>query len=69
MQGRLDFGNRPVAGTGVRPVWSRSVEDSDLSGICGVVEIDRQHCPNCGGELAIIAAILEALAKEKILTH
>ena len=27
------------------------------------------HCPNCGGELKIIAAILEQLAIEKILTH
>ena len=27
------------------------------------------HCPNCGGELKIIAAILEAPVIEKILTH
>ena len=27
------------------------------------------HCPNCGGELKIIAAILEAAVIEKILTH
>ena len=27
------------------------------------------HCPNCGGELKIIAAILEQLVIEKILTH
>jgi len=25
-----------------------------------VFEIDLEHCPNCGGELKIIAAILEA---------
>jgi len=24
-----------------------------------VFEIDMEHCPNCGGELKIIAAILE----------
>ena len=34
-----------------------------------VFEIDLEHCPNCGGELKIIAAILEQPAIEKILTH
>ena len=34
-----------------------------------VVEIDMAHCPNCGGELKIIAAILEQPVIEKILTH
>ena len=28
-----------------------------------------EHCPNCGGELKIIAAILETPVIEKILTH
>jgi hypothetical protein len=28
-----------------------------------------EHCPNCGGELKVIAAILERPAIEKILTH
>ena len=28
-----------------------------------------EHCPNCGGELKIIAAILEAPVIEKNLTH
>ena len=28
-----------------------------------------EHCPNCGGELKIIAAILEPPVIEKILTH
>ena len=28
-----------------------------------------QHCPNCGGEFKIIAAILERPVIEKILTH
>ena len=32
-------------------------------------EIDMAHCPNCGGELKIIAAILEQSVIEKILTH
>ena len=34
-----------------------------------VLEIDLEHCPNCGGELMIIAAILEQPVIEKILTH
>jgi hypothetical protein len=35
-----------------------------------VFDIDRQHCPNCGGgELKIIAAMLERPVIEKILTH
>jgi hypothetical protein len=34
-----------------------------------VFEIDLELCPNCGGELKIIAAILEAPASERILTH
>ena len=28
-----------------------------------------EHYPNCGGELKIIAAILEQPVNEKILTH
>jgi hypothetical protein len=53
----------------VRLVWSRSVVDPDVAGIDYVFEIDMQHCPNCGGELEIIAAILEQTVLEKILTH
>jgi hypothetical protein len=34
-----------------------------------VFELDLEHCPNCGGELKIIAAILEAPVIEKIFTH
>ena len=34
-----------------------------------VFEFDLEHCPNCGGELKIIAAIVEASVIEKILTH
>jgi len=32
-------------------------------------ELELDHCPNYGGELKIIAAILEAPVIEKILTH
>jgi C4-type Zn-finger protein len=34
-----------------------------------VFETDMKHCPNCGGELKIIAAILEQPVIEKILTY
>ena len=34
-----------------------------------VFEIDLEHCPNCGGQLRIIAAILESAVIERILTH
>ena len=34
-----------------------------------VFEIDMEHCPNCGGDLKIIAAILVQPVIEKILTH
>ena len=28
-----------------------------------------EHCPNCGGQLKIIAAILDSAVIERILTH
>ena len=34
-----------------------------------VFELDLEHCPNCGGVLKIIAAILAQSVIEKILTH
>jgi hypothetical protein len=34
-----------------------------------VFEIDLEHCPNCSGQLKIIATILEAPVIERILTH
>jgi hypothetical protein len=34
-----------------------------------VFDLGLEHCPNCGGELKIIAAILEQPVIEKILTH
>ena len=34
-----------------------------------VFEIDLEHCPNCGGQRRIIAAILESAVIDRILTH
>ena len=34
-----------------------------------VFEIDLEHCPNCGGQLRIIATILESAVIDRILTH
>jgi len=34
-----------------------------------VFQIDIEHCPNCGGQLKIIAAILESAVIERIVTH
>ena len=34
-----------------------------------VFDLDLEHCPNCGGDLKIIAAILERPVIKKILTH
>jgi hypothetical protein len=34
-----------------------------------VFDLELEHCPKCGGELKIIAAILEQPVIEKILTH
>ena len=45
----------------VRLSWARLLKR--------VFELDLEHCPNCGGELKIIAAILEQTVIEKILTH
>ena len=45
----------------VRMSWARQLKR--------VFEIDLEHCPNCGGDLKIIAAILDTSVIEKILTH
>ena len=34
-----------------------------------VFDLDREHCPNCGGQLKNIAAILEQPVIEKTVTH
>ncbi len=45
----------------VRLSWARLLKR--------VFDLDLEHCPDCGGELKIIAAILEPPVIEKILTH
>jgi hypothetical protein len=35
----------------VRPSWAKLLKR--------VFDLDPEHCPNCGGELKIIAAIVE----------
>ena len=45
----------------VRLSWARLLKR--------VFALDLEHCPNCGGELKIIAVILEQPVIEKILTH
>ena len=47
----------------------RPVRPSGAKLLKRVFEIDMEHCPNCGGELKIIAAIMEQPVIEKILTH
>ena len=53
----------------MRLVWSRSVDDPDVAGIHGVFGLEMAHCSNCGGDLKMIAAMLEQPVIEKILTH
>jgi hypothetical protein len=48
-------------GRAMRPGWAKLLKR--------VFNLDLEHCPNCGGELKIIAAILERASIEKILTH
>ena len=45
----------------VRISWARLLKR--------VFEIDIEHCPHCGGNMKIIAAILERAAITKILNH
>jgi len=54
----------------VEPVRARPHRISWARLLKRVFDIDMQHCSNCGGgELKIIAAILERPVIEKILTH
>ena len=57
-----EAGAETAQGRPHRISWARLLER--------VFDIDMQHCPNCGGgELRIIAAILDRPVIEKILEH
>ena len=58
----------PPAECEVNCVHHRPVRLSWAKLLKRVFDLDLEHRPNCGGELKIIAAILEPGA-EKILTH
>ena len=66
-QGQADASERAAAEPGcvhfrpARMSWARLLKR--------VFEIDLEHCPNCGGDLKIIAAILDAPMIERILNH
>ena len=60
---------RPGAGTGVRLLWSRAVDDPGLAALDGVIEIELEYSPNCGGKLKIITAMLEQPVIEMIVRH
>lgn len=55
--------------TGVGYVPQGSVEVDGMALRDEAQRADLEHCPNCGGELKIIAVILEQPVIEKILTH
>ena len=54
-------GDEPAHGRPMRLGWAKLLKR--------VFNIDMAHCPNCGGELKVIAAILERKTIEKILNH
>ena len=59
----------PPAECEVTCAHHRPVRLSWASLLKRVFAVDLEHCPNCGGELKIMAAILEAPVIEKILMH
>jgi len=59
----------PPAGCEANRAHHRLVRLSWAKLLKRVFDLDLENCPNCGGELKIIAAILEQPVIEKILTH
>ncbi len=51
----------PAQGRPMRLGWAKLLKR--------VFNLDLTHCPHCGGELRIIAAIVQRKAIEKILNH
>ena len=68
MQRRAALVARPLAERG-GPVARLFVTHNWAKLLKRVVDLDLENCPNCGGELRMLAAILEQLEIEKILTH
>ena len=54
-------GDEPARGRPMRLGWAKLLKR--------VFNLDLEHCPNCGGEVKVIAAILERRSIEKILSH
>jgi hypothetical protein len=52
---------RPILGNLGHISWANLLKQ--------VFDIDIEHCPYCGGDMKIIAAILEKAAITKILDH
>jgi hypothetical protein len=70
-----DGSMRPKPGIGGAPVWSES-PIGRLRQLMSCAELPKcvfdpglAHCPNCGSELKVIAAILDQPVIEKILKH
>ena len=56
-----DCDEPPAQGRPMRLGWAKLLKR--------VFNLDPTHCPHCGGELRIIAAILQRQAIQKILNH
>ena len=68
--GRSCSGSRPHGATTPRTSSCRQPARISWARLLKrVFQIDLEHCPNCGGQLKIIAAILEAPVIERIPTH
>jgi hypothetical protein len=51
------------------PIPRRLRASAGLGGSNGCSAIDMEHCPQCGGSLTIIAAIVDPTVIAKILSH
>ena len=56
-----DCAYTPTGSAQSRMIWARLLKR--------VFDIDIEHCPHCGGQLKLIAAIEEPAAIQRILTH
>jgi len=64
-----DLAGAVAAATKPGHAHARPVRISWVRLLKRVFQIDIEHCTNCGGQLRIIAAILESAVIERILTH